>query len=59
MPLLSKDQIIGYPHESFDDDDDDQMNSSNNNSPMINYGNDTDIDVYNVNEMFPAVYAKE
>jgi len=27
--------------------------------PMINYGNDTDIDVYNVNEMFPAVYAKE
>lgn len=27
--------------------------------PMINYGNDTDISVYNVNEMFPAVYAKE
>ena len=27
--------------------------------PMINYGNDTDINVYNVNEMFPAVYAKE
>jgi len=27
--------------------------------PMCNYGNDTDIDVYNVNEMFPAVYAKE
>ena len=26
--------------------------------PMINYGNDTDINVYNVNEMFP-VYAKE
>ena len=27
--------------------------------PMINYGNDTNISVYNVNEMFPAVYAKE
>jgi len=27
--------------------------------PMINYGNDTDISVYNVDEMFPAVYAKE
>ena len=27
--------------------------------PMINYGNDTNINVYNVNEMFPAVYAKE
>jgi hypothetical protein len=27
--------------------------------PMINYGNDTDISVYNVNEMFPAVYVKE
>lgn len=27
--------------------------------PMINYGNDTEISVYNVNEMFPAVYAKE
>lgn len=27
--------------------------------PMINYGNDTDISVYNVTEMFPAVYAKE
>jgi len=27
--------------------------------PMINYGNDTDISVYNVNEMFPAIYAKE
>jgi hypothetical protein len=27
--------------------------------PMINYGNDTDINVYNVTEMFPAVYAKE
>lgn len=27
--------------------------------PMCNYGNDTDINVYNVNEMFPAVYAKE
>jgi len=27
--------------------------------PMINYGNDTDISVYNVNEMFPAAYAKE
>jgi len=27
--------------------------------PMINFGNDTDINVYNVNEMFPAVYAKE
>ena len=27
--------------------------------PMINYGNDTDTSVYNVNEMFPAVYAKE
>jgi len=27
--------------------------------PMINYGNDTDINIYNVNEMFPAVYAKE
>lgn len=27
--------------------------------PMCNYGNDTDIEVYNVEEMFPAVYAKE
>ena len=27
--------------------------------PMINYGNDTDISVYNINEMFPAIYAKE
>ena len=27
--------------------------------PMINYGNDTDISVYNVTEMFPAVFAKE
>ena len=27
--------------------------------PMINFGNDTNINVYNVNEMFPAVYAKE
>jgi len=27
--------------------------------PMCNYGNDTDIEVYNVNEMFPAIYAKE
>ena len=27
--------------------------------PMINYGNDTDIDRYDVTEMFPAVYAKE
>ena len=27
--------------------------------PMINYGNDTDINHYKVTEMFPAVYAKE
>jgi len=27
--------------------------------PMINYGNDTDIEVYNVDEMFPAIYAKD
>ena len=26
--------------------------------PMINYGNDTDIDRYDVTEMFPAVFAK-
>lgn len=27
--------------------------------PMINFGNDTDINHYKVTEMFPAVYAKE
>ena len=27
--------------------------------PMCNYGNDTDIEVYNVTEMFPAIYVKE
>ena len=27
--------------------------------PMINYGNDTDINEYKVTEMFPAVYVKE